>query len=77
MLLKMRVFGHRHVYISVFPHIFTYIYAVYFQGDKEHAICPVMLGDARLAATFADKMLSEFFYMYTGIIILYAMKFYQ
>ncbi|KAK7500348.1 hypothetical protein BaRGS_00008255 [Batillaria attramentaria] len=26
-------------------------------GDPEHAICPVMLGDARLASQFADKML--------------------
>lgn len=27
-------------------------------GD-DHPICPVMLGDARLAATFADLMLGE------------------
>lgn len=26
-------------------------------GDPEHPICPVMLGDARLASQFADKML--------------------
>eukprot|EP00049_Salpingoeca_infusionum_P004169 m.75390 g.75390 ORF g.75390 m.75390 type:complete len:421 (-) comp12449_c1_seq1:177-1439(-) len=28
-------------------------------GDKEHAICPIMLGDARLAANVADDMLQE------------------
>ena len=27
------------------------------QGDAEHPIAPVMLGDAELATTFADKML--------------------
>ncbi len=31
-----------------------------FQGDAEHPICPVMLGDAKLAAQFADKMLGAF-----------------
>ena len=30
-----------------------------FQGDPEHPICPVMLGDARLASTFADQMLGK------------------
>ncbi|KAJ8299264.1 hypothetical protein KUTeg_023324 [Tegillarca granosa] len=29
------------------------------KGDKEHPICPVMLGDARLATTFADEMLGK------------------
>jgi len=28
-------------------------------GDKDHPICPVLLGDAKLAATFADLMLGE------------------
>ncbi|RUS77934.1 hypothetical protein EGW08_014308 [Elysia chlorotica] len=32
-------------------------------GDPEHAICPVMLGDARLASTFADKMLERGIYV--------------
>lgn len=27
-------------------------------GGMDHPICPVMLGDARLASTFADEMLS-------------------
>ena len=30
------------------------------QGDPEHPICPVMLGDARLASQFANKMLGTF-----------------
>lgn len=29
-------------------------------SGTEHAICPVMLGEARLAAVFADEMLSRF-----------------
>ncbi|ESN97279.1 hypothetical protein HELRODRAFT_185935 [Helobdella robusta] len=28
-------------------------------GDKDHPICPVMLGDAKLAALFAEKMLDK------------------
>ncbi|XP_074660825.1 2-amino-3-ketobutyrate coenzyme A ligase, mitochondrial-like [Tubulanus polymorphus] len=32
-------------------------------GDYDHPICPVMLGDARLASTFADEMLSEGIYV--------------
>ncbi|GFN78695.1 8-amino-7-oxononanoate synthase [Plakobranchus ocellatus] len=32
-------------------------------GDPEHPICPVMLGDARLAATFADQMLERGIYV--------------
>lgn len=32
-------------------------------GDKEHPICPVMLGDARLASQFADKMLGKGIYV--------------
>ena len=32
-------------------------------GDKEHPICPVMLGDARLASTFADEMLEKGIYV--------------
>lgn len=28
-------------------------------GDQNHPICPVMLGDARLASVFADEMLSK------------------
>jgi len=30
------------------------------QGDRDHPICPVMLGDAKLAVDFADLMLSRF-----------------
>lgn len=29
-------------------------------GGENHPICPVMLGDARLASIFADEMLSKF-----------------
>ncbi|VDK64651.1 unnamed protein product [Anisakis simplex] len=32
-------------------------------GNPSHPICPVMLGDARLAATFADEMLKEGIYV--------------
>ncbi|XP_041365455.1 2-amino-3-ketobutyrate coenzyme A ligase, mitochondrial-like [Gigantopelta aegis] len=32
-------------------------------GDPEHPICPVMLGDARLASTFADQMLERGIYV--------------
>jgi glycine C-acetyltransferase len=32
-------------------------------GDDTHAICPVMLGDARLASEFADAMLSRGIYV--------------
>jgi len=32
-------------------------------GDKEHPICPVMLGDARLASAFADQMLERGIYV--------------
>jgi len=32
-------------------------------GDFNHSICPVMLGDARLASTFADEMLKEGIYV--------------
>lgn len=28
-------------------------------AGEDHPICPVMLGDARLASTFADKMLGK------------------
>lgn len=31
-------------------------------GDN-HPICPVMLGDAKLAGTFADKMLGTFIFI--------------
>jgi glycine C-acetyltransferase len=30
-------------------------------GGEQHPICPVMLGDARLASQFADKMLCKIF----------------
>ncbi|KAL8602931.1 hypothetical protein ACOMHN_057241 [Nucella lapillus] len=32
-------------------------------GDPDHPICPVMLGDARLASEFADKMLDQGIYV--------------
>ncbi|EDQ87456.1 uncharacterized protein MONBRDRAFT_10030 [Monosiga brevicollis MX1] len=32
-------------------------------GDPEHPICPIMLGDARLASQFADEMLKENIYV--------------
>ncbi|XP_014774821.1 2-amino-3-ketobutyrate coenzyme A ligase, mitochondrial isoform X1 [Octopus bimaculoides] len=32
-------------------------------GDPDHPICPVMLGDARLASIFADKMLEQGIYV--------------
>jgi len=32
-------------------------------GDN-HPICPVMLGDAKLAAIFADKMMGTYMCMY-------------
>lgn len=32
-------------------------------GDPTHPICPVMLGDARLASNFADEMLKEGIYV--------------
>ncbi|KAK3873025.1 hypothetical protein Pcinc_021951 [Petrolisthes cinctipes] len=32
-------------------------------GDPHHPICPVMLGDARLAAVFADEMLDRGIYV--------------
>ena len=32
---------------------------LYLQGDAEHPIAPVMLGDAKLASVFADKMLGQ------------------
>ncbi|XP_005099525.1 2-amino-3-ketobutyrate coenzyme A ligase, mitochondrial isoform X1 [Aplysia californica] len=32
-------------------------------GDPEHPICPVMLGDARLASQFADQMLERGIYV--------------
>ncbi|KAK6188248.1 hypothetical protein SNE40_004470 [Patella caerulea] len=32
-------------------------------GDPEHPICPVMLGDARLASVFSDKMLEKGIYV--------------
>ena len=35
------------------------IFGVVFQGSDSHPICPVMLGDARLASTFADEMLGK------------------
>ena len=28
-------------------------------GDPDHPICPIMLGDARLASEFADEMLER------------------
>lgn len=31
-------------------------------SGEEHPICPVMLGDARLASQFADKMLGKLLY---------------
>lgn len=27
-------------------------------NDNNHPICPIMLGDAKLASTFADEMIS-------------------
>lgn len=33
-------------------------------GGAEHAICPVMLGEARLASVFADEMLSKIFFFF-------------
>lgn len=30
-------------------------------SDDNHPICPVMLGDAKLATTFADKMMGMYF----------------
>ena len=35
-------------------------YLIPFQGDKDHPICPVWLGDARLANTMAEKMFSKY-----------------
>ena len=32
-------------------------------GARDHPICPVMLGDARLAAEFADDMLARGIYV--------------
>jgi glycine C-acetyltransferase len=32
-------------------------------GDKEHPICPIHLGDARLAAEFAEAMLERGVYV--------------
>jgi glycine C-acetyltransferase len=32
-------------------------------GADEHAICPVMIGDARLASQFADEMLKKNVYV--------------
>ncbi len=32
-------------------------------GDDHHAICPVMLYDARLASTFADALLEKGIYV--------------
>ena len=32
---------------------------VFFQGDMEHPICPVMLGDAKLASDFSNLMLGK------------------
>ena len=31
----------------------------YMQGAPDHPICPVWLGDAKLASTFADQMLGK------------------
>ena len=33
------------------------------QGDPDHPICPVMLGDAKLASAFADEMLHRGIYV--------------
>lgn len=33
-------------------------------SGSEHAICPVMLGEARLASVFADEMLSKTFILF-------------
>lgn len=33
-------------------------------GGDNHPICPVMLGDAKLATTFADKMIGIYIYIY-------------
>lgn len=32
-------------------------------GDDTHAICPVMLGDARVASEFADEILKRGIYV--------------
>jgi len=37
------------------------------QGDRDHPICPVMLGDAKLAADFADLMLSMYINHFPGV----------
>lgn len=33
-------------------------------SGKDHPICPVMLGDAKLAREFSDKMLGKFYNRY-------------
>ena len=33
-------------------------------AGEDHPICPVMLGDARLASTFADLMMGNYGYIY-------------
>ena len=38
----------------------TSVSVVMLQGDHDHPICPVLLKDAKLAADFADLMLSMF-----------------
>ena len=44
-------------------HVYKYIgksaWYLLQQGSKDHPICPIMLGDAKLAAVFADEMLGE------------------
>lgn len=37
-------------------------------GGAEHAICPVMLGEARLASVFADEMLSKTLFFLMAIL---------
>ena len=32
-------------------------------GDPTHPICPIMIGDARVAAEFADEMLAQGIYV--------------
>lgn len=38
------------------------------QGDRDHPICPVLLGEAKLASAFADGMLGKIFQAYSSLI---------
>lgn len=38
-------------------------------AGENHPICPVMLGDARLASQFADAMLGKFSFLWTAAIL--------